>query len=331
MNFEKFANNYKMRNHYPGLNTYSKVLDTTRTYAVIQADNESAFLYRGGGPHDQERSPGWCNMWNFNGRILPYTDDTGTQKYINCTDTTKPDGSNLALLECTSNDTGWTQYATDCCPMTRNDINPQILYDDATSKIYCEPGGGGGPSIARTIPNGTQQGWCQDKPTADSINNMRAGIDTCWSTCANKRCDDTAYIKSGALSPIFDGDKSNAADGPVCPWVGGNAKYCARAIDPKAFTKIPNTQPDGLYGCISPEPGTDFAWASWSDQDKVKNYCYYNDNCVGYYDNGGGWYVATNTDPLSCTKLPPNTSDNKYQNFYRKNGKPDSNWNWPST
>ena len=163
----------------------------------------------------------------------------------------------------------------------------------------------------RTIPTGLFLGWCQGMDN-NNQKEMRPGLDTCYATCRSQNCN---YDPSdNNLTPIF----WKSADILGTCLNNEAIPYCAIPISADAFGGKEQTNlPNGQWGCQSTELGNKTVWSSDNDEDRVKSYCYYNDNCVGYYINPEyTWFIATDTDPQTCTEMDPNKIG--YPTFVKK-------------
>jgi hypothetical protein len=93
--------------------------------------------------------------------------------------------------------------------------------------------------------------------------------------------------------------------------------YCAIPIPLDTFKPETTSLLNGKWGCQSTEPGNQTVSSLSHDEDRVKSYCYYNDNCVGYYsDYGKDTFIATDAVPSSCADTDFNKS--AYPYFNRK-------------
>ena len=161
-------------------------------------------------------------------------------------------------------------------------------------------------------------GWCQNMN--DSVQkNMRPGIDVCASTCNKNDCN---YNPSGNNLEYLHQDTAQELryDNSSCAW-HNSVPYCTMPIPTGTFFQENN--PDDTYGCQSTEMGDESAISSNFDEHRVKKYCYYNENCKGYYSNGSNWYIATDKYPSICDKSQ--NSGTGYPIFNRKLKYPPSN------
>ena len=162
--------------------------------------------------------------------------------------------------------------------------------------------------------------WCQNMN--DTVQkNMRPGIDVCASTCANNNCN---YNPSGNNLEYLhqDTDTELLYNSPACTAAHKpSVPYCTMPLPQGTFFQENN--PDDMYGCQSTEIGDESAISSNDDEHRVKKYCYYNENCKGYYSNGSDWYIATDKYPIVCDKSQ--NSGAGYPIFNRKLKYPPSN------
>ena len=307
-----------MRSNYSNLvKTYTTDITSA---ASIQNTYNTAIIYDITGTYKTDTQ---CSRWNLdNGNELTYTTQYGVQK-ATCENVAGTDGSVQAVLSCTKDNIG-----VDCCPGTEKDDFPAYIYKkdsekDPNNAYFCSTSGSAPlPPPPRPIPNGAVVGWCE----GGNSSIMKPGLDVCKSTCADwsgsKNClgnnldtvsYDNEYLPKTCRNPVATSATIN---------------YCGVPLPSDAFkASVHNT--NGGWGCENIEPFNNVLGVaqpyinqknSWGDEEPVKTYCYYNDNCKGYYanDDGAGnrWYIASYDLPGDCPKAfiqGPN-----YSNFVEK-------------
>ena len=297
-----------MRSNYSNLaKTYTTDITSA---AIVQNTYNKAILYNITGDYTTTAQ---CSRWNLDndGSKLTYSTENGDQQ-LTCENVSGTDGVLQAVLSCTKDNIG-----VDCCPGTEKDDLPAYIYKkDPNNAYFCSTSGSAPlPPQPRKIPTGNVIGWC------DQINHgsLRPGIDECISTCPNaisnyKDCGGLQTIKVNAKRDLDRTCWQSTRQDPA--WLD----YCGQPVPSDAFND-PITNPNASYGCQSTLPGQGTIVSS-SDLESIRTYCYYNDNCKGYYSNGYSWGVATDIAPGECHDISGVGGYNKY--VQKKYGNPPS-------
>jgi hypothetical protein len=328
-----------MRSNYSNLR---KTYDTGLTsFASINGDKNTAELYniiQDGTKPITVSSNTDCVIWLPDGNPVQYRLDSSTQsetQTLTCKNNYYPaNNQKYATLSCQKN--GDKEGITSpCCPNSQR-LGGSFIFKDS-SGIYCADDGDPAP-LLREIPRGSNKGvepynqFCQGLPQ-DQVAYFYKGIDTCWGTCDHHRCDDYTNQPVG-FKNVWN-DYSDPLSNASCS-VAGWAPICARALPDGIFgTPQPNLRTDKKYGCQSsrkspygPSPDGDDplvkACSSSHHEEKVANWCYYDDQCKGYYgDTTGSWFVSSDAEP-NDTDCPPDPvtdgqqTKNRWINFTPK-------------